>query len=122
MFAQHGIQNASVGRKEFIVLNFPGVPLAIRGFKDCLQAIGHRLIRTEDAKIALVLIELFHVAQEFSQYARVLGIDGPRCRHAYSMGVEVRHAQITQQKAAIGVRICAHPPIACRRQFGQFRQ
>ena len=35
--------------------------------------------------------------------------------------MEIRHAQIAQQKPAIGMGIGAHPPVALRRQFGQFR-
>ncbi len=37
------------------------------------------------------------------------------------MDVEVRHAQVAQQNAAVGVGIGAHPAVALRRQFGQFR-
>ena len=37
------------------------------------------------------------------------------------MDVEIRHSQVTQQNAAIGVGIGAHTPIAFRRQLGQFR-
>ena len=37
------------------------------------------------------------------------------------MAVEIRHAQVAQQNAAVGVRIGAHPPVALRCQLGQFR-
>ena len=37
------------------------------------------------------------------------------------MDAEIRHAQVAQQHAAVGVRIGAHPPVALRRQLGQFR-
>ena len=37
------------------------------------------------------------------------------------MDVKVRHSQVAQQNTAVGVRIGAHPPVALRRQFGQFR-
>ena len=35
--------------------------------------------------------------------------------------MEVRHPQVAQQDSAVGVRIGAHPAVALRRQFGQFR-
>ena len=37
------------------------------------------------------------------------------------MKVKIRHAQITQQNSAVSMRIGAHPAVALRRQFGQFR-
>ncbi len=37
------------------------------------------------------------------------------------MDVEVGHAQVAQQNAAVGVGIGAHPAVALRRQFSQFR-
>ena len=33
---------------------------------------------------------------------------------------KIGHSQIMQKESAIGVRIRSHPPIADRRQFGQF--
>jgi len=36
------------------------------------------------------------------------------------VGLKVRHAQVAQQHAAVGVWIGAHPPLALRRQLGQF--
>jgi len=52
--------------QEFIIFDFPGVPLTIGCFKDRPQEIGERLIGTEDPEIALILIELDHVAQELT--------------------------------------------------------
>ena len=37
------------------------------------------------------------------------------------MDLKVRHAQVAQQNAAVGVGIGAHPPLAFGRQFSQFR-
>ena len=37
------------------------------------------------------------------------------------MVVEVRHPQVAQQNAAVGVRISAHPPVTLRCELGQFR-
>ncbi len=37
------------------------------------------------------------------------------------MNMEIRHAEIVQQNAAVGVWIGTHPTVALRSQFGQFR-
>ena len=121
VLAEHRVQHASGGREEFIILYFPGVPLTVGDFKDRAQEIRECLIGTEDAEIALILIQLGHVAQELAQHERILAVDGAGRRHIHRVVVEVRHAQIAQQNAAVGVRIGAHPPVALRRQFGQFR-
>ena len=121
VLAEHRVQHASGGREEFIVLHFPGVPLTVGDFKNRAQKIRERLIGTEDAEITLILIQLGHVAQELAQHERILAVHGAGRRHIHRVDVEVRHAQVAQQNAAVGVRIGAHPPVALRRQFGQFR-
>jgi hypothetical protein len=50
-----------------------------------------------------------------------LGVNGARRRHVDRVKVKIRHAQVAQQNPAVGVRIGAHPPVALRRQIGQFR-
>ena len=122
VLAEHRVQHASGGREEFIVLYFPGVPLTVGDFKNRAQEIRECLIGTEDAEIALILIQLGHVTQELAQHKRILALNGAGRRHIHRVDVEVRHAQVAQQNAAVGVRIGAHPPVALRRQLGQFRQ
>ena len=121
VLAEHRVQHASGGREEFIILYFPGVPLTVGDFKNRAQEIRERLIGTEDAEIALILIQLGHVAQELTQHERILAVNGTGRRHIHRVDVEVRHSQVAQQNAAVGVGIGAHPPVALRRQFGQFR-
>ena len=121
VLAEHRVQHASGGREEFIILYFPCVPLTVGDFKNRAQEIRECLIGTEDTEITLILIQLGHVAQEVTQHERVLGVHGAGRRHIHRVDAEVRHAQIAQQNAAVGVRIGAHPPVALRRQFGQFR-
>ena len=41
--------------------------------------------------------------------------------HVGRVVAEVRHAQVAQQHAAVGVGIGAHASLALGRQFGQFR-
>ena len=89
--------------------------------KTACKRFETRLIRTEDTEIALVLVQLGHVAQELAQHERVLDLNRAGRRHIDRVVVEVRHAQVAQQNAAVGVRIGAHPAVALRRQLGQFR-
>ena len=56
VFAEHGIKNPSRGSEEFVVVDFPSVPLAIGYFKDCAQQIGKGFIGTENTEITLILI------------------------------------------------------------------
>ena len=121
VLAEHRVQHATGRREEFIVAYFPSIPLPVGDFKHRAEEIRERFIGTEDAEIALILIQLGHVAQELAQHERILAVDGTGRRHIHRVVVEVRHAQVAQQNAAVGMRIGAHPPVALRRQFGQFR-
>jgi hypothetical protein len=67
------------------------------------------------------LIELGDVAQESPQHLGVLAFDGAGRGHLDRMVVEVGHSQIVQQRAAIGMRIGAHSPVAGRRKCRQLR-
>ena len=72
MLAEHGVQDATLRREKLIVVDFAGVPLAIGDLKDVAEKIRKRLVRTEDAEIALVLVEARHVAKEFARAPRCL--------------------------------------------------
>jgi len=69
----------------------------------------------------LILIQSGHVTQKLTQHKRILGVSGARRRYAYRVKAKIRHAQITQENPAVGMRIGPHPPVALRREFGQFR-
>ena len=122
VLAEHGVQHASVRRQKLVVRHFSGVPLAIGDLKHRAQEIGERLIGTEDAEVALILIELGYVTQERAQQERILAVHGAGRGHLYGVEVEVRHTQVAQQQTAVGVRIGTHAPLAHGRQLGQFRQ
>ena len=121
VLAEHRVQHASGGREEFIILYFPCVPLTVGDFEDRAQKIRECLIGTEDTEIPLILIQLGDIAQELTQHERILAVHGAGRRHIHRVVAEVRHSQIAQQNAAVGVRIGAHAPVALRRQVGQFR-
>ena len=99
----------------------PGLPLAAGDLEDRAQQIRERLVGTEDPEIPLVLIEHGHVTQELAEHQRVLGGDGAGRWHVHGVHAEVRHAQVAEQDAAVGVRIGAHPPVPLGGQLGQVR-
>jgi hypothetical protein len=121
VLTQHRIEYPSGGRKKFVILDSSGVPLPVGHFENRAQEIGNCLIRTEDAEIALILIQLGHVSQEVAKNERILAVDRAWREHVDRMGAEIRHTQIPQKNAAVGVRIGAHAAVTLRRQFGQFR-
>ena len=89
VLAEHRIQHPSGGRKEFIILDFPRVPLAIGDFENRAQEIRHGLIGTKDTEI--ILIQLGHVAQKLAQHHRILAVHRARRRHADCVKAEIRH-------------------------------
>src|ERR1017187_2615344 len=80
MLAEH-LHHAAAARQEFIVRHHLGLPLARGRFEYRLQAVGQRLIRTEQAEIALLGIHCNHVAQEAAQDMRVA--DARNARRGY---------------------------------------
>ena len=65
-----------LGREELIILHRPGFPLPIGDFEDGFQAIGDRLVGTEDPEVPRILVQLDHVAKERAQHVHVAGLDG----------------------------------------------
>ncbi len=121
VLAEHRVQHAAGGREEFVILYFPGIPLTVGDLKNRAQEIRDCLIGTEDSEITLILIQLGHIAQERTQHLRILGVHRAGRRHVHRVDVEVRHAQVAQQNAAVGMGIASHPTVALRCKFGQFR-
>ena len=53
MLAEH-FHHAAAGGEEFVVGDGRGIPLAVGGFEDRLQAVGERFIGAEDAEVSLL--------------------------------------------------------------------
>ena len=120
MFAEHGVQDAALRREKFIVVYFASVPLTIGDFEDVAKEVRKRLVRTEDAEVALVLVEAGYVAQEFAKHQGVLRAHGAWGRDGDRMVTKVRHLQIAQKNPTVGVRVGAHATGALRCEFGEF--
>jgi hypothetical protein len=61
---------------------------------------------------AKVMVLLDHVAQEVAHHPRRLAVGLPGGGDRDRVIGEVRHHQIAPQQPAVGVRVCAHPPVA----------
>ena len=109
------------GGEKFVVGHGRGVPLALGHFEEGFQAVGERLVRAKDAEIPLLAVQLRHIAQETPEHMRVADAGRPRRGHVGRVVAEIRHPQVAQQNAAVGVGIRAHASFALGRKFGQFR-
>ena len=85
------------------------------------QTVGERLIRAEDPEIALLSVQLRHIAQEAAEHMYVADSAHPGHGHFRRVVAEIRHPQIPQKDAAIGVRVRSHASFALGRQLSQFR-
>jgi hypothetical protein len=96
VLTEHGVEDAPVGREEFIIPIGSGIPLAIGCFKDRAQKIRERLIGTEDPEVALIFIQLGHIPQELAQHDRVLAVDSAGGGHVQPVDAEVGHLQVAE--------------------------
>src|SRR5436190_10391091 len=101
-----------IGRQNF------SLPHAFIDFKNGVPAIGLRFVWSNDAKEALVEFE--NIADESALNASGLAFDSARGRHFDGIIAKIRHAQIAEQFATIGVWVGAHAVFGFWREVGQF--
>jgi hypothetical protein len=89
--------------------------------KERFQAVRERLVGAKDAEVPLLTVQLLHIAQETPEHMRVADTAHSRRGHIGRVVTEIRHPQVAQQNATVGVGIRAHAPFALGRKFGQFR-
>ncbi len=89
---------------------------AVGDVEHVLPAVGVVLVGAEQAEVARVHVGLHDVAQERAHHARRFGNLGAWRLRLDCIVAEVRHAQLAQELAAVGVRIVAHATRALRRQ------
>ena len=90
-----------------------GVPGPVGRLKDGLEAVGVGLVGAEGAEVALGGVELVDVAHEFAELGHVAAPPPRPGRARHRVVAEVRHAQVLEELAAVGVRVRAHAPLAC---------
>jgi len=120
VLAQHWIEHAAGGCQELIVRVAARVPLTSRNLEDGTQEIREGLVWAKDTKIARLRVRFHDIAQKEAQDVAIARFDGARSRHGYGVRAEIRHAQIPQEFAAVGVRVCAHAAVALGCELGKF--
>ena len=89
-------------------------------FVQRIQPVGSGFIGTEYPEVFRIQVQLHHVTQKSAEHPGGFRKLRTRLRNLHGVVAKIRHEQILEQQAAIGVRVCAHPPVACGREFGQF--
>jgi hypothetical protein len=90
--------------------------------EDGLEAVGERLVGPKTRKLRCSSFS-FVTSRRKRPSTRACRRCPARPAPGTSTGVvaEIRHPQVAQQHAAVGVRIRAHAPLALGRELGQFR-
>ena len=108
-------------RAEVVVLRVDvGHVAAVGHLQHVLPAVRVVLVRAEQAEVLALQVLLHDVAEELAHHPRRLGGGRAGAGHLDRVVAEVRHLQVAQQQAAVGVRVVAHPAVALRSQLGQF--
>ena len=108
-------------RREVVVFRVDvGHVAAVGHLKHVLPAVRVVLVGAEQAQVLAVQVLLHDVPEKPAHLAGRFGVDCPRAGHFDGIVAEVRHLQVSEQQAAVGVRVVAHPPVALRSQFGEF--
>ena len=111
MLAQHLHHAAVLGEMNVIGLD-AFHPDALGHLEHGIEPVRGGLVRSHDAEIPRLRVELDDVAQEFSELARGLADRAAGAGHVDGILAEIRQLQLALQQAAIGVRIGAHAPMS----------
>ena len=116
VLGQH-LHHPAIGRQVIVPGHDLPVERPVGHLEDVAEPVGRRLIRPEQPEVRRVGPD--HVAQPVAEHPG--RFRHPRARRADRHGVvpEVGQPELTQQQAAVGVRVRAHPPLAARGQRGQ---
>ena len=118
VLGQH-LHHPTVGRKMIIAGEQLGIPGPVGLLEDQLEPVRGRLVGTHDAEVARIGHD--DVAQEGPHHLRGLAQLGGGSSDRHGVGAEVRHGEITEQPATVGVRVGTHPAVAAGRQSLQLR-
>ena len=114
VLAQH-FHHAAVGAEVGIVRHRLSHPDLARHGINRVKPVRRGLVGAEQAKVGAVQIKPHHFTQQAAKYARRLALHRTGRGHGNGMLVQARHHQGFEQLPAIGVRVKAHAPLACRR-------
>ena len=120
MLTQHTVHDAAISCQLVIGRKQLAVPVAVLLLKYFIQTVRHALIRSEDAEVLAVLIELENITDIAAKLDHILGLGLARL-HRNTVLAEIRKAQIFQQQSAVCMRVCTQTRIALWSQLSQFR-
>ena len=87
-------------------------PGAIGHLEHVLPAIRVALIGTEQPEVPRLHVQLHHIAEESAHDPGRFGRDGAGGGHRDGVVAEIREPQISEEQAAVGVRVGAHAAAA----------
>ena len=119
VLGEHRVHDSAVGGEMVVGVVGFAVPRSVGLLKDRGETVGGRFIRTEGAEAALLFVELVDIAHESAEHGHILRLDCAGVADVHAVFAEVRHAQILQQQAAVGVRVRTHAARALRREVEQ---
>ena len=111
VLAQH-LHHPPVRREVVVAGHDLRVPRAVGRLEQRREPVRGGLVGPEHAEV--LHVRPHHVAQEAAEDARRLGGGDRRLGDVDGVVAEVRHPQVLQQLAAVGVRRGAHPLVALR--------
>jgi hypothetical protein len=119
MFAQDFHHPSVLGEMDVVRFD-PFDPDPLGRLEHRIEPVRGGLVRSHDAEISRLGVELDDIAQEFSELARGLGLHVAGRADFDGVAAIIRQFQFALQQPAIGARIGAHAPLAFRRQRLQF--
>ena len=120
VLGQHGVHDAAILGQELVPFHGGGVPVAVGSLEALIQTVGHSLVRSEDAEVFGVGVELEQVADVAAQFDHILFFHAAGGGQADGVILEIGGAQIPQQLAAVGVGVGRNAAVAGGGQFLQF--
>lgn len=119
MLGQHRVHDAAVVGQELVAGDNRGVPIALGGLKALVQAVGHRLVRSEDTEVLRVGVQLEDVADVAAEFNHILLLNRTGEWDINGVLLKIGRAQITQQLAAVGVEVSRNAAVALGGQLLQ---
>jgi hypothetical protein len=113
------LHHPPVRRQMVVAVTALGDPDAVGRLENPAEPIGGGLVGAEHAEVARRLVCPHDVAQPGAEHPRRLARGRRRPLHAHGVAPVVRQLQVAQQKAAVRVRVGAHPALATRAQRAQ---
>lgn len=113
VFGEH-LHDAAIGGQVLVVGGLFCLPGLVGLVEHRGQAVRRGLVGSHQAEVVGVGGD--HIAQIGAEYPGRLAGGGGRIGHVDGVVRDRREVQLTQQRTAVGVWVCAHPPVADRGQ------